>query len=38
MTQLEFARKGVSTLGIVRVAIRQNVSPELLCDEVAAGR
>lgn len=38
MTQLEYARNGVITPEMVRVAIRENVSPEFIRDHVAAGR
>ena len=38
MTQLVAARKGVITPEMVRVAIRENVTPEFVRDEVARGR
>lgn len=38
MTQLESARKGVITPEMVRVAIRENVTPSFIRDEVARGR
>ena len=38
MTQLESARKGVITAEMARVAIRENVTPEFIRDEVARGR
>jgi len=38
MTQLEYARRGVITPEMVRVAIRENVTPEVLRAHVAAGR
>jgi len=38
MTQLESARKGAITPEMMRVAIRENVSPEFIRDHVAAGR
>ena len=38
MTQLEYARKGVITPEMIRVAIRESVSPEFIRDHVAAGR
>jgi phosphomethylpyrimidine synthase len=38
MTQLEAARKGIMTPEMVRVAIRENVTPEFIRDEVARGR
>ena len=38
MTQLEAARKGITTPEMVRVAIRENVTPEFIRDHVAAGR
>ncbi len=38
MTQLEAARQGLITLEMARVAIRENVAPEFIRDEVARGR
>ncbi len=38
MTQLEYARKGIVTPEMVRVAIRENTTPECIRDHVAAGR
>lgn len=38
MTQLEAARKGIVTPEMERVAIRENVSPEFIRQEVARGR
>lgn len=38
MTQLQAARKGIITPEMVRVAIRENVKPEFIRDEVARGR
>lgn len=38
MTQLEAARKGIITPQMERVAIRENVSPEFVRQEVARGR
>ena len=38
MTQLQAARKGIITPEMVRVAIRENVKPEFIRDEVAARR
>jgi len=38
MTQLEAARQGVITAEMIRVAIRENVTPEFIRDQVAAGR
>ena len=38
MTQLQSARKGVVTPEMVRVAQRENVTPEFIRDEVARGR
>ena len=38
MTQLESARQGVVTPEMTRVAIRENVTPEFIRDEVARGR
>ncbi len=38
MTQLEAARRGILTPEMVRVAIRENVSPEFIRHHVAAGR
>ncbi len=38
MTQLEYARKGIITPEMARVAIRENVTPEFIRDEVARGR
>jgi thiamine biosynthesis protein ThiC len=37
MTQLEAARKGVITPEMIRVAVRENVSPEFIRDGVARG-
>ena len=38
MTQLTSARKGIITPEMARVAIRENVTPEFIRDEVARGR
>src|SRR5262249_10834536 len=38
MTQLEAARRGTVTDEMRRVARRENVTPEFICDEVARGR
>ena len=38
MTQIQSARKGLVTPEMRRVAIRENVTPEFICDEVARGR
>jgi phosphomethylpyrimidine synthase len=38
MTQLEAARQGVMTSEMVRVAVRENLSAEVIRDEVARGR
>lgn len=38
MTQLQAARKGIVTPEMVRVALRENVTPEFIRDEVARGR
>jgi len=38
MTQLQSARQGVITPEMARVAIRENVTPEFIRDEVARGR
>ena len=38
MTQLQSARKGVITSEMIRVAQRENVTPEFIRDEVARGR
>ena len=38
MTQLESARKGVTTPEMIRVALRENTTPEFIRDHVAAGR
>jgi len=38
MTQLEAARKGITTPEMVRVAIRENVTPEFIREHVATGR
>lgn len=38
MTQLEAARKGVITPEMRRVALRENVTPEFICNETARGR
>ena len=38
MTQLQSARKGITTPEMIRVAIRENVSPDFVRDEVARGR
>jgi len=38
MTQLQAARAGIITPEMVRVAIRENVTPEFIRDEVAIGR
>src|SRR5690242_16833792 len=38
MTQLEAARAGVVTDEMVRVARRENVTPEFIRDELACGR
>ncbi|MCH8881849.1 MAG: phosphomethylpyrimidine synthase ThiC [Planctomycetes bacterium] len=38
MTQLQSAREGLVTPEMRRVAIRENVTPEFICDEVARGR
>ena len=38
MTQLECARKGEISAEMVRVAVRENVSPEFIRDHVAGGR
>ena len=38
MTQLQAARKGLITPEMIRVAIRENVTPEFIRDQVAAGR
>lgn len=38
MTQLESARRGLITHEMRRVAVRENVSPEFIRDEVALGR
>jgi len=38
MTQLEFACKGVVTPEMVRVAVRENVTPEFVREEIARGR
>ncbi|MFQ5412760.1 MAG: phosphomethylpyrimidine synthase ThiC, partial [Phycisphaerae bacterium] len=38
MTQLQAARKGWITPEMARVAIRENVTPEFIRDEVARGR
>ncbi len=38
MTQLQAARKGLITNEMRRVAVRENVSPEFIRDEVARGR
>jgi phosphomethylpyrimidine synthase len=38
MTQLESARTGVVTAEMIRVAVRENVTPEFIRDQVAAGR
>jgi phosphomethylpyrimidine synthase len=38
MTQLEAARKGMITPEMRRVAIRENIRPEFIRDEVASGR
>ena len=38
MTQLEAARKGIITPEMVRVAQRENVTPEFIREEVARGR
>ena len=35
MTQLQYARKGITTSEMIRVAIRENVSPDFIRDEVA---
>ncbi|NUQ48202.1 MAG: phosphomethylpyrimidine synthase ThiC, partial [Phycisphaerae bacterium] len=37
MTQLESAREGVITAEMIRVAIRENVTPEFVRDCVARG-
>lgn len=37
MTQLESARKGILTPEIIRVAVRENVTPEFIRDGVARG-
>jgi len=38
MTQLEAARKGIVTPEMVRVAQRENVTPDFIRDEIARGR
>ena len=38
MSQMHFARKGLVTEEMLYVAEREKVSPELIRDEVAAGR
>lgn len=38
MTQLQTARKGLITPEMIRVAVRENTTPELIRDQVAAGR
>ncbi|HWL92587.1 MAG TPA: phosphomethylpyrimidine synthase ThiC, partial [Phycisphaerae bacterium] len=38
MTQLQSARKGIITPEMIRVAVRENVTPEFVRDEVARGR
>ena len=38
MTQLQAARKHIVTPEMVRVAVRENVTPEFIRDEVARGR
>src|SRR5215470_16132975 len=38
MTQLQAARKGIVTPEIIRVAQRENSTPEFVRDEVARGR
>ena len=38
MTQLEAARKGITTPEMIRVAIRENVTPEFIREHVATGR
>lgn len=38
MTQLEAARKGITTPEMIRVAQRENVNPSFIRDEVARGR
>lgn len=38
MTQLESARRGITTAEMRRVAARENVSAEFVRDEVARGR
>lgn len=38
MTQLEAARKGITTPEMIRVAIRENTTPEFIRQQVAAGR
>ncbi len=38
MTQLQSARKGITTLEMTRVAQRENVSPSFIREEVARGR
>jgi phosphomethylpyrimidine synthase len=38
VTQLEYARKGIMTPEMIRVAIRENVTPEFIREHVATGR
>ncbi|MFQ5806943.1 MAG: phosphomethylpyrimidine synthase ThiC, partial [Phycisphaerae bacterium] len=35
MTQLQAARKGIITPEMVRVAVRENTTPEFICEHVA---
>ena len=38
VTQLHYARQGIITPEMRFIAVREGVSPQLVCDEVAAGR
>ena len=38
MTQLEAAREGIITPEMIRVAVRENTTPELIREHVATGR